>query len=290
MSLHLENTGLVLEGGGLRGVYTSGVLQAFMEQNLYIPYVIGVSMGACNAANYVSRQIKRNRIVNIEYVNDPRYLSYLRLLTKGELFGMDFIFKTIPDELVPFDYETFLNSSQRNIAVVADCVTGEALYLDSKEIGKDYLYILRAASSLPLVQKPVRYNGRLLLDGGLVDSIPIRKSLADGNVKNIVILTQPADFRKQPQSLQWFIRMKYPQFTGLQKAIAERHVIYNETLDFIKQLEATGSVFVIQPDEKLPVGRVERDKSKLYNVYDVGYRDAKKKMSALLEFLSANGK
>jgi predicted patatin/cPLA2 family phospholipase len=286
MNLNLENTGLVLEGGGLRGVYTSGVLQAFMEQDLYIPYVIGVSMGACNAANYVSRQITRNRIVNIEYVNDPRYLSYFRLLTKGELFGMDFIFKTIPDELVPFDYDTFLNSSQRNIAVVADCTTGEALYLNSKEIGRDYLFILRAASSLPLVQKPVFYKGRWLLDGGLVDSIPIQKSLKDVNTKNIIILTQPVDFRKKPQSLQGLIKMRYPQFKGIHKAIAERHIIYNETLDFIKQLEKDGSAFVIRPDEKLPVGRVERDKSKLYHVYDVGYADAKKRMSALLEFLS----
>lgn len=286
MNLNLEKTGLVLEGGGLRGVYTSGVLQAFMERDLYFPYVIGVSMGACNAANYVSRQIERNRIVNIEYVNDPRYLSFFRLLTKGELFGMDFIFETIPNELVPFDYETFFNSTQRNISVVADCVTGEALYLDSKTLGKDYLYLLKASSSLPLVQKPVPYKGRLLLDGGLVDSIPIRKSQEDGNVKNVIILTQPHDFRKQPQSMQGFIKMKYPQFKGIHKALAERHIIYNETLDYIKKLEKEGSVFVIQPDEKLPVGRIERNKQKLYNVYDIGYADAKKKMDALTEFLS----
>jgi predicted patatin/cPLA2 family phospholipase len=286
MNLNLEKTGLVLEGGGLRGVYTSGVLQAFMEKDLYFPYVIGVSMGACNAANYVSKQIERNRIVNIEYVNDPRYLSFFRLLTKGELFGMDFIFETIPNKLVPFDYETFFNSTQRNISVVADCITGEALYLDSKNLGKDYLYLLKASSSLPLVQKPVPYRGRLLLDGGLVDSIPIRKSQEDGNVKNVIILTQPRDFRKQPQSLQGFIKMKYPQFKGIHKALAERHIIYNETIDYIKQLEKEGSVFVIQPDEKLSVGRIERNKSKLYDVYDIGYADAQKKMAALTEFLS----
>ncbi len=285
MNLNLEKTGLVLEGGGLRGVYTSGVLQAFMERDIYFPYVIGVSMGACNAANYVSRQIERNRIVNIEFVNDSRYLSFFRLLTKGELFGMDFIFETIPNELVPFDYEAFLNSTQTNISVVADCVTGEALYLDSKNLGKDYLYLLKASSSLPLVQKPVLYKGRWLLDGGLVDSIPIRKSQQDGNVKNVIILTQPPNFRKQPQSLQGLIKIKYPQFKGIHKALAERHIIYNETIDYIKQLEKEGSVFVIQPDEKLPVGRIERDKSKLYHVYDIGYSDAKKKMNALLEFL-----
>ena len=286
MNLNLENTGLVLEGGGLRGVYTSGILQAFMEHDIYIPYVIGVSMGACNAANYVSRQIGRNRIVNIEYVNDRRYLSYLRLLTKGELFGMDFIFKSIPDELVPFDYETFFNSPQKSITVVADCITGEALYLESKEIGKDYLFILRAASSLPLVQKPVFYQGRWLLDGGLVDSIPIQKSLRDGNTKNIIILTQPVGFRKKPQGLQGLIRLKYPQFKGIHKAIAERHIIYNETLDFIKQKEKDGAAFVFRPETKLPVGRVERDKSKLCHVYDLGYEDAKKQMNALLQFLS----
>ncbi len=286
MNLNLEKTGLVLEGGGLRGVYTSGILQAFMERGIYFPYVIGVSMGACNAANYVSRQIERNKIVNIEFVNDPRYLSFFRLLTRGELFGMDFIFHTIPNELVPFDYETFFNSPQTNISVVADCTTGEALYLDSKLLGKDYLHILKASSSLPLVQKPVQYQGRWLLDGGLVDSVPIRRSLADGNTKNVIILTQPPDFRKQPQSLQGLIKMIYPQFKGIHKAIAERHIIYNETLDYIKKLEKEGRVFVIQPNEKLSVGRIERDKSKLYNVYDIGYADANKKMAALIEFLT----
>ena len=149
--MKIENTGLILEGGGLRGVYTSGVLRFFMEKGLYFPYVIGVSMGACNAANYISRQPERNRIVNIRYINDFRYISYCRLFLKGELFGMNFIFNTIPNVLVPFDYETFKKNITRCIIVVMDCRTGETLYFDKDELGEDYLWVLQASCSLPFI-------------------------------------------------------------------------------------------------------------------------------------------
>jgi predicted patatin/cPLA2 family phospholipase len=174
---------LVLEGGGLRGIYTSGVLRFFMDEGIYFPYVIGVSMGACNAANYVSRQPERNRIVSTRYVNDARYLSYCRLFIRGELFGMKFIFDTLPRSLVPFDFPTFMENDVTCITVVTDCETGEALYYKKKELGEDFLKILQASNSLPFVAKPVHYNGLILMDGGLSDAIPIKKSINDGNEK-----------------------------------------------------------------------------------------------------------
>ena len=285
MQSDAENIGLVLEGGGMRGVYTSGVLQAFMENDIYLPYVIGVSMGACNAVNYVSRQPERNKIVNIQFVNDKRYLSYFSLITKGELFGMDFIFNTIPHELSFFDYDTYDKSQQKNITVVTDCKTGEPVYYEKNELGTEFVKVLQASSSLPFVQQPVHYKGRVLFDGGLSDSIPIRKSIADGNKKNIVILTQPIEYRKKPEPFLWLTKIKYPEFKGLYKALLHRHEQYNNTLDFLNDLEQSGSAFVLRPKEKLIVGRVERDKPKLYAVYDQGYKEALEKMEELLKFI-----
>jgi predicted patatin/cPLA2 family phospholipase len=283
--MNIKKIGLVLEGGGLRGVYTSGVLKFFMEKNLDFPYVIGVSMGACNAANYISRQPERNRIVNISFVDDSRYLSYFRLLTKGELFGMDFIFNTIPNSLIPFDYTTFYKNNIKCVTVATDCHTGKAAYYDKKELGKDYLTVLRASSSLPFIARPVLYKGKVLMDGGISDSIPIRKSIADGNMKNVIILTQPAEYRKKPESLSNIVGLRYPKFKGLQTALRKRHLVYNETMDYIDKLDRKGSVFIIRPETTLEAGRVERNKAVLNRVYDRGYNDTAKIYDRLKKFL-----
>lgn len=286
--MDLTKTGLVLEGGGLRGVYTSGVLKFFMDKNLNFPYVIGVSMGACNAANYISGQPERNRIVNISFVNDPRYLSYKRLWIKGELFGMDFIFNTLPNKLVPFDYETFKQSNKLCVTAVTDCHSGEAIYFEKSAVGDDYMTILQASSSLPFISKPVLCKGKVLMDGGLADSIPIRQSIHDGNSKNVIILTQPADYEKKPFRMTRLAKLKYPEYPGLCKALENRHFHYNKTLDFIRQLEQEHQVFVIRPQVKLSAGRIETNKSKLYSIYDQGYEDAKQYSSALFSFLNSD--
>ncbi len=278
-------TGLILEGGGLRGVYTSGVLRYFMEKRLYFPYVVGVSMGACNAANYVSRQPERNRIVNTRFVNDRRYLSYRRLFTRGELFGMDFIFKTIPNVLVPFDFETFKNSPQRCITVATDCHSGEALYYEKEALGDDYLKVLQASCSLPFLSKPVRYKGRVLLDGGLSDSIPIRKSMTDGNEKHVLILTRPKGYRKSSSPLLPFLCLRYRRYKGLCNAILSRNAAYNEIMAFIDDQERRGRIFVIRPGNALNVGRAERDKSRLCLAYDRGYEDAARRFADLGAYL-----
>lgn len=273
--MDLNQTALILEGGGMRGVYTAGVLRFFMDRNLYFPYVIGVSMGACNGANYVARQPERNRIVNIRYTHESRFISYRRLLTGGELFGMAFIFDTIPNVLVPFDFETFMASPQRFLAVVFDCQSGETLYAEKTGLGRDDLMkILQAGSSLPLVQKPVSYQGRILMDGGLADPIPLRKSLADGNQRHVLVLTQPKGYRKKTSDFAWLIRRRYRRYEGLSRCITARQKQYNETVERIDALEEKKEVFVIRPEKPLKAGRAERNKDKLYALYDQGYADA----------------
>jgi predicted patatin/cPLA2 family phospholipase len=285
--LKLENAALVLEGGGLRGTFTSGVLRRFVDEGLYFAYVIGVSMGACNAANYLSLQPERNRIVNTRYVRDSRYISYRRLFTGGDLFGMDFIFREIPGGLIPFDMETFLANPIRCITGVSDCVQGGALYYDKNDLGSDYLTVLKASSSLPFIAKPVEYRGRFLMDGGLADSIPVRRALEDGWKKRVVVLTRPAGYRKKPSRLPGIFLRAYRKFPGLLKNLKERHLHYNETVDHIEALESRGEVFVIRPETELPAGRVERDVAKIYLAYDTGYAVADACLGKLLAYLRA---
>ena len=269
-----EKTGLVLEGGGLRGVYTSGAIRFLMDKGVFFPYVVGVSMGACNGANYISRQSSRNRIVNIDFVNDSRYLSYKRLLLKGELFGMDFIFNTIPFSLVPFDQETFFKNGAKFLIGVTDCETGESVFFEKSEFGNDYMELLKATCSLPFLAKPVHYRGRIFMDGGLSDPVPIEKSITDGNIRNVLILTRPKGYRKNPAHLHLLARFWYPGFSGLQKTLANRHKRYNDAMDMIDELEKSGQAVSIRPAEAIEAGRVERKKQKLFAAYNLGYEDA----------------
>ncbi len=283
--MNLEDTGLILEGGGLRGVFTSGVLRFLMEKGLYFPYVIGVSMGACNAANYLSKQIGRNKIVNIEFVNDRRYLSLLRGIFKRELFGMNFIFNTIPNQLVPFDYDTFYNSDQKNWTVATDCISGKPVYYENKQVGKDYLKVLQASASLPFISRPVKFHGKILMDGGLADSIPIEKSISDGNQKHVIVLTRPESYWKPKSKTYLLAKLFYPRYKGLQQALKNRSQRYNDSLQLINKLEKAEKAFVIQPDEPLNIRKSERNKERLYRGYDIGYHTMQKQYNELKKFL-----
>jgi predicted patatin/cPLA2 family phospholipase len=244
-------------------------------------------MGACNAANYISNQPERNRIVNIRFVNDRRYLSYARLLRTGELFGMGFIFDTIPNRLVAFDYDTFHGSPQRCVVAVTDCITGEAVYYDKGELGDDYLRVLQASCSLPFISRPVRYHGRTFMDGGLADSIPLARSIQDGYRRHVLVLTQPRGYRKQPSRLtSLLVRLRYPRFKGLQRKLDGRAEAYNQTLEWIENLEDEGRIFVVRPRAALMVGRVERNQEKLYATYDQGVADARECHDALYDYLA----
>lgn len=281
----MENLGLVLEGGGMRGVYTSGILDFFMDKNLYFPYVIGVSMGACNAASYISKQKGRNKIININYVNDKRYLSYRRLLLEKELFGMDFIFKEIPNNLEVFDFDTFYNAKEKFVIGATDCNSGKPVYFEKNQCKDQVLKVIRASSSLPLLNSIVNYEDLQLLDGGISDPIPIKKSMQDGNSKNVIILTRNKGYEKKPFKFKHLLKIAYPKHIGLIKAMLNRYKIYNETIKYIEELEKEGKVFVIRPTEKLEVRRVERDKNKLNYLYEQGYEEGKRRYDKLKKWI-----
>lgn len=285
----MSTVGLVLEGGGMRGVYTAGVLEYFAEQDLYFPYTIGVSAGVCMAASYLSRQRGRNRVVNIEYVSDPRYLSWNNLWRKRQLFGMDFIFDEIPNIHVPFDYDTFFASKEELVIGTTDCRTGQPVYYRKSDIGRDVLQVMRASSSLPFIAPIVPYDGRELLDGGISDPIPVRQAEKDGYKRNVLILTRNSDYRKSRNKFPWLLRKAYGRYPEFVDTMLRRHEIYNDTLSYIEEQEKSGHAFVIRPSQPLSVGRMERDQAKLEALYWQGYEDAKAILSALRSWVEAEG-
>lgn len=270
----MNKVGLVLEGGGMRGLYTAGILDFFMEKDLYFPYVIGVSAGACNAASYISKQKERSKRINIDYVKNPRYLSYRNLVKEKSIFGMDFLFNEIPNKLEPFDYTTFHSSEQRFIIGTTDCETGNPLYFDKNKC-KDILGVLRASSSIPLLSPVVEVEGKKLLDGGVADSIPIKKAIEDGFKRNIIILTRNKEYRKKPYKFKLFVKRSYSKYPKLVDKIFNRYKIYNNTLDYIEELENKYNAFVIRPSKPLKVDRLEKNPEKLKELYKMGYEDAK---------------
>ncbi|SEO31728.1 patatin family protein [Paenibacillus sp. OV219] len=282
----MDSIGLILEGGGMRGIYTAGVLDYFAEQNLYFPYTIGVSAGACMGASYLSRQIGRNREVNVNWVSDPRYISWSGFFKKGELFGMDFIFDELPNQLVPFDNEAFNNCPEEFVIGTTDCETGETVYYRKSDPDFDLLTIIRASSSLPFIAPIIEYKGRKLLDGGISDPIPLRQAERDGYKRNVLVLTRNDDYRKSRNRFAFIVRRAYRKFPKFVEKMLTRDRIYNDELDYIAEQERKGNVFVIRPQQKLIVGRLERDSSKLDALYLQGYEEAKllaPKLKAWLE-------
>jgi predicted patatin/cPLA2 family phospholipase len=280
----MNQVGLVLEGGGMRGLYTCGVLDFFMEQNLYFPYIIGVSAGACNALSYVTKQKGRSRDININCVNDERYISYKNLFKHGELFGMDFMFGEVTHTLYPLDMETLENSPEKLLICATDCVTGQPTYFDRNNCN-DFLTAVRASCSLPFVNKVVQLQGKYLLDGGISDSIPIKKSIKDGNVKNVIILTRNKEYRKKPFKLNFLLKKMYAEYPNLIHSITNRYQMYNTTLDYIEDLEQKGNVFVIRPTHSIHVKRAEKDPQKLLELHTQGYDHAKQIYTDLLNWL-----
>ncbi|OUP13259.1 patatin-like phospholipase family protein [Anaeromassilibacillus sp. An200] len=262
-------TGLVLEGGGLRGVFTAGVLDAFLDGNFHADYVIGVSAGAANGVSYVSGQRERGLRTNTDYLHDPRYMGLRSLLLHRSLFGMDFIFHEIPQHLDPFDYQAFQENLCEFWTGAIDIRTGETVYFGKEEIGDD-LEALRATTSLPLLSQPVAYRGRLLLDGGTADPIPVRRALADGCDRVVVVLTRERGYRKPAQSFRAVYRSAFRRYPAMIRALDTRHRIYNDTLDFLAGLECGGTAAVIAPATPPQVRRIERDRDKLLALYQEG--------------------
>lgn len=276
---------LILEGGGMRGIYTAGVLDFFMDNEMLFSKVYGVSAGSCHAVSYLSGQKGRAFRISTEYLDDSRYCSVKSLLTTGDLFGVKMCYDLIPNELDPYDYDAFSRYKGDFYAVVTNCRNGCAEYLSVKDMRHD-ITAIRASSSLPLMSKMVKYHGQKYLDGGIADSIPIEKSIADGNLKNIVVLTREKGYRKKRTSATPVMALRYITRPNLVRATDTRHLRYNHALDTIETLEEQGKIIVIRPSEKPNVGRTEKNHEKLKALYEVGYNDAKAKYEEIMKYVN----
>lgn len=281
----MKKLGLVLEGGGMRGVYTAGVLDYFLEHEIEVDGVIGVSAGSCHATSYISKQHGRNLRVNTSYLKDKNYLSMHSLIKTGSLFGMKMLFDDIPNRLDPYDYEAFNKRKCEFICVSTNIETGEADYRVINDMMKDASY-LQASSSLPLLSKFVEIDGKKLMDGGCSDSIPFKYMQEHGYEFNIAVLTQSKEYRKGKNNLIRIIGHNYKDYPKLVKALSTRHFRYNQTLDEIAKSQRENKVFVIRPSKPVSISRLERDEKKLKDLYQLGYNDAAEQFIKLKEFIN----
>ena len=258
--------GLVLEGGGMRGLYTAGILDFFMEKGIMFEDIYGVSAGACHLCSYLSNQPGRAFRVSTEYLKDKYYCSAYSLIKTGDLFNVDMCYDRIPNELDPFDYKAFDKCRGTGHVVVTDIVTGKPRYIRLKEMRRDIVAV-QASASLPLVSRTVKIGGREYLDGGMADSIPIKKSIHDGHDKNVIVLTRPLGYEKKPTSSMGLIKFIYRNYPGLVDDMKKRHIRYNRALEYIEQLEADGKVFVFRPESIIKIDRIEKDVKKLKVLY-----------------------
>lgn len=266
-----RNTGLVLEGGGMRGVFTSGVLDAFMKHDLYFDYVVAVSAGACNGLSYMSRQPRRARISNIDMLAKYDYIGFRHLITQGSILDPDLLYDRFPNELIPYDYDTYFSTGAQFEMVVTNCITGRAEYLSEMSGNiRRVIDIVRASSSLPYVSKIVDVDGQPYLDGGIADSIPVKRAMDMGHRTNVVVLTRNRGYRNTSKDVKIpkFIYRKYPR---LRLLLSKRIEAYNAQLEMIEHLEAEGSICCIRPERPMEVGRMEKDIKKLEALYEEGF-------------------
>lgn len=267
-------SGLVLEGGGMRGVFTCGVLDSLMDRGIRFPYAVGVSAGACNGLSYMSGQRGRAKFSNIDLLEKHRYIGFRHLLTKGNIMDFDLLFHEFPERIIPYDYEAYEANDAHYEMVTTDCLTGEACYLSEKHDPKRIIDIVKASSSLPFVM-PISYvDGVAMLDGGISDSIPVRHAMELGYNNLVVVLTRNKGYRKsEKQHVPFWAYRKYP---ALREAIRTRNLRYNSDMELIERLEAEGRIIVIRPERPIVVGRMERDSKRLLALYDEGYELASK--------------
>lgn len=281
-------TGLVLEGGAMRGLFTAGVIDVMMEQGIEFDGIIGVSAGSNFGCNYKSRQPGRVLRYNLAYCRDPRYMGLRTLLRTGNLVGAEFAYHTLPLELDIFDSATFESNPTEFYLVCTDVDTAAPVYYRMDRVDYDSLEWLRASASMPVVTCPVRVaDGRRMLDGGISDSIPLEYFRSIGYGRNIVVLTQPVGFRKKP-SPRWLFRMLMPRTPAIARAMERRHEMYNSQLDYVAAQIAAGNTMVIAPAEPLPIGRIEMDPEKIRSVYEIGRRTATDMLPEIVGFLGSD--
>ncbi len=278
-------TGLILEGGAMRGLFSAGVIDIFMENGIEFDAAIGVSAGAAFGCNYKSRQIGRVIRYNKRFAKDWRFCSLRSLIKTGNLFGAEFCYHTIPDEIDIFDTEAYLANPMDFYVVCTDVETGKAVYINSDEAGEDSLEYFRASASMPLVSTPVEIKGKKYLDGGIADSVPIQYFESIGYNKNVIILTQPLGFVKKPSSAAKLMKYALKQYPMIAKTMENRHNEYNETLAYIAEKEKSGEVLVIRPESALDIGRTEHDPERMQKVYDLGRAAGEKYLDKVKDFI-----
>ena len=278
--------GLVLEGGSLRGLYSAGVLDTFMDAGIEINGIIGVSAGALFSPNYYSKQKGRAIRYNKRFCNDKRYMSIESYLKTKNLVNKQFAFYDVTLKYDIFDNETFMKNNQGYYVTATNVENGKAYYFEVKNVIKE-MEKLRASSAIPLVSEMVEINGKKYLDGGVADSIPVKQAQKMGYDKIIVITTRDINYRKKPlkKALALITKMKYHQYPKFVEAMLHRHIRYNETLDYLKQEEAKQKIFVIRPSKPLTIKSLEKDVNQLQEVYDLGVEDCKNQLMALRNYL-----
>ena len=274
-----QNTALVLEGGGMRGVFTCGVLDYLMDHHIQFPYAVGVSAGACNGLSYMSHQRGRGKYSNIDLLAKYKYIGIRPLLKRRGLIDQQLLFHRFPDRILPYNYKAYADNPNRFEMVTTDCYTGKACYWEEKHDEKRIIDIVKASSSLPYACPVIYVDGRPMLDGGLVDSIPLLRAQNQGYSKLVVVLTRNRGYRKSIKEVfvPAFIYKEYPR---LRVALRNRNKLYNEQLDLVERLEDEGKIIVIRPENPIVVGRMETSVKKLTDLYNEGYQCAKKVLEA----------
>lgn len=264
---------LVLEGGGLRGVFTCGVLDCFMDHGIQFPFIVGVSAGACNGLSYMSGQRGRAKKSNIDLMEKHQYVGFKYLLTQGCIMDFKLLFEEFPEKIIPYDYDAYFSNPTRFVMVATNCLTGKAEYFEEKSSPERIMSIVRASSSLPFVSQITYVDGVPMLDGGITDSIPVQYALDQGYENLVVVMTRNKGYRKK-DSKMGIAKVFYRKYPNLQKALSERNAAYNRTMDLIESLEEQGKITVIRPVEPVVVGRMEKDTAKLTALYQEGYNEA----------------
>jgi len=281
----MKNSCIVLEGGGLRGAFTGGVLEYFLEKELNFDRVIGVSAGACTGASYQSKQNGRNKKVNVEFPADKRYMGFRHLVTSGSYFNMKFIFDEIPNRLAPFDEKEFFKNQAEFDIVTTSLSSGNRVVLSKNDIVNTGISkALVASSSIPLLSQPVDIGGQLFFDGGVSDSIPARYALSK-HEKAVVILTRPRGYRKEKMGAQLVFKLVFRKHPEFLETLLNRNEEYNKTLDFCEQMEREGKLFLIAPSPEFSIGRTEKSYEKRLALYNHGYTLIEKEFENLQRFL-----
>jgi len=284
----MNNSCIVLEGGGLRGAFTSGVLEYFLDKELYFDRVIGVSAGACTGASYLSKQKERNRKINVEYPSDRRYMGLRHLISTGSYFNMKFVFEELPDKLAPFDEQAFFKNPAEFDIVITSLLTGKPVVLSKSDIANITIRkALVATSSIPLLSQPVDINGKLYFDGGVSDSIPVKYALSK-HEKAVVVLTRPRGYRKEETRGTFLFKLVFRKHPEFLETLLKRNEEYNKTLVFCEQMEREGKLFIIAPAPEFSVGRTEKNYEKRLALYNHGYQLISKEFENLMLFLNGS--